>query len=87
MLLQGAVLQFACCLCDNGSISVCLHFLNVRVWLRPHREGFNPDQSDKEQLAQALLSDCILLLESVAEQQNIVERMKLLQITKNLVGG
>ncbi|XP_054905447.1 signal transducer and activator of transcription 6 isoform X1 [Poeciliopsis prolifica] len=48
-------------------------------------EGFNPDQSDKEPFAQALLSDAVLLLESVAEQQNIVERMKLVQITKNLM--
>ncbi|XP_043983859.1 signal transducer and activator of transcription 6 isoform X2 [Gambusia affinis] len=48
-------------------------------------EGFSPDQPDKEPLAQALLNDAVLLLESVAEQQNIVERMKLLQITKILM--
>ncbi|XP_014893494.1 signal transducer and activator of transcription 6 isoform X1 [Poecilia latipinna] len=48
-------------------------------------EGFSPDQSDKEPIAQALLNDAVLLLESVAEQQNIVERMKLLQITKNMM--
>uniref|UniRef100_A0A3P9QHA5 Signal transducer and activator of transcription n=1 Tax=Poecilia reticulata TaxID=8081 RepID=A0A3P9QHA5_POERE len=48
-------------------------------------EGFSPDQSDKEPLAQALLSDAVLLLESVADQQNIVERMKLVQITKNMM--
>ncbi|KAM4737500.1 signal transducer and activator of transcription 6 [Anableps anableps] len=55
-------------------------------WIEENRwEDFSPEKVEKEGQAQALLNEAIHILQMVAEQNNIVEKMKLMQIIKNLM--
>lgn len=52
-----------------------------------HREDFSMENMEQESQAQALLDQSINLLRSIAQQNaNVVYRMKLMQISRNMVG-
>lgn len=64
------------------------HELHVRVRLCVLREDFVLDNVEQESQAQALLEQTISLLQSIAQQNaSVVDRMKLMQISRNMVGG
>lgn len=53
-----------------------------------HRDDFALEKVEQESQAQALLDQTISLLQSIAQQNaNVVDRMKLMQISRNMVGG
>lgn len=52
------------------------------------REDLVPDNVEKEGQARALLEQIISLLQSIAHQNaNVVDKMKLMQISRNMVRG
>ena len=58
------------------------------MYVCAQREDFNPDTVEQAIQAQALLDEIITLLQGIAQQNvNVVDRMKLMQITRNMVGG
>lgn len=61
---------------------------HVHVRLCVLREDFVLDNVEQESQAQALLEQTISLLQSIAQQNaSVVDRMKLMQISRNMVGG
>lgn len=72
-----------CIICAQHS-----HKLHVRLRLCVLREDFVLDNVEQESQAQALLEQTISLLQSIAQQNaSVVDRMKLMQISRNMVGG
>lgn len=58
----------------------------VRVCVCVGREELVPDNVEKEGQARALLDQIISLLQSIAHQNaNVVDKMKLMQISRNMV--
>lgn len=61
---------------------------SMRVRLCVLREDFVLDNVEQESQAQALLEQTLSLLQSIAQQNaSVVDRMKLMQISRNMVGG
>ncbi|XP_028264893.1 signal transducer and activator of transcription 6 isoform X2 [Parambassis ranga] len=60
----------------------------VAEWIESQRwEEFSPEKVEQESQAQALLNQIISILQSVAEQKdNVVDKMKLMQISRNMAG-
>ena len=57
------------------------------VCLCVHRDDFALEKVEQESQAQALLDQTISMLQSIAQQNaNVVDRMKLMQISRNMVG-
>lgn len=57
------------------------------VWVA-HRDDLVLENTEQESQARALLDKTISMLQSIAQQNaNVVDRMKLMQISRNMVGG
>lgn len=53
-----------------------------------HREDVLRENVEQESRAQALFDQAITMLQSLAQKNaNVVDRMKLMQISRNMVGG
>lgn len=74
------------CVCGSICMCVCLHVLTVYACVR--RDDFVLEKVEQESQARALLDQTISMLQSIAQQNaNVVDRMKLMQISRNMVGG
>lgn len=65
----------------------CALYVDVTVYLCTYRDDFVLDKVEQESQARALLDQTISRLQSIAQQNaNVVDRMKLMQISRNMVG-
>lgn len=72
----------------NLCIICTQHSRKLHVRLCVLREDFVLDNVEQESQAQALLEQTISLLQSIGQQNaSVVDRMKLMQISRNMVGG
>lgn len=75
------------CLFILNKYCMCLFIRDcVCVCVCSHREDFSQEKIEQESQAQTLLDQGISMLQSVAQQNaNVVEKMKLMQMSRNMV--
>lgn len=80
-------MQRCCVFCLFQIVCVC-SLLVLCVCLCVRRDDFALEKLEQESQAQALLDQTISMLQSIAQQNaNVVDRMKLMQISRNMVGS
>ncbi len=70
----------------TGTCSKCICLCDFCV--RAHREDFALEKVEQENQARALLEQTINMLQSIAQQNaNVVDKMKLMQMSRNMVNS
>lgn len=93
MLIAYCVLVLWPCVCGSICMCVCLHAhtvcmgMYVYICVYAHRDDFVLENVEHQSKAQTLLDQTISMLQSIAQQNaNVVDRMKLMNISRNMVG-